>query len=105
MGNYKKAFSASAHALAIRTAHDKLGVLDAKVIHGGRVFGRQKSDQSGVEKVAANVAGGWATGAGEGCHGNGLSWPAVRAVSRFPADDDKVYYLARASLTPPDVLI
>jgi hypothetical protein len=104
-GNNKKAFSASAHALAITTAHDKLGILDAKVIHGGRVYGRQKLEQSGVEKVAADVAGGWATGAGEGCYGNGLSRPAMRAMSGFPSDDDKVYYLPRASLTPPDGLI
>jgi hypothetical protein len=101
----KKAFSASGHALAITNAHDKLGIFEAKVIHGGRVYGRQKLEQSGVEKVAADVAGGWATGAGEGCYGNGLSRPAMRAMSGFPANDDKVYYLPRASLTPPDELI
>jgi hypothetical protein len=38
------------------------------------------------------VAGGWSVGAGEGCYGNGLSKPAMRAMAGFP-HDDKVFYL------------
>ena len=52
--------------------------------HGGRHYGRQKLEQSGVDKVSADVAGGWSTNAGEGCYGNGLSRPAMRAMAGFP---------------------
>ena len=102
--NNKKAFSSSAHALAINTAQAKLNILDPKSTHGGRVYGRQALEKSGVEKVAQDVAGGWATGAGEGCYGNGMSRPAMRAMAGFPPDDC-AFYLPRACLRPPDSLI
>jgi hypothetical protein len=96
-------FSASAHAAAIRVAHEKLQILSTKLTHGGRVFGRQQLEQAGVDKVSTDVAGGWSVGAGEGCYGNGLSRPAMRAMAGFP-HNDKVFYLPRASLEPPQSL-
>jgi hypothetical protein len=60
--------------------------------------------QAGVEKVATDVAGGWSTGAGEGCYGNGLSLPSMRAMAGFPSDE-KSFYLPRGGLTPPDDLL
>lgn len=99
----EKPFSATAHAAAIKAAHDNLRILCNKVTHGGRVYGRQQLEQAGVDKVSSDVAGGWSVGAGEGCYGNGLSNPAMRAMAGFP-HDDKVFYLPRASLEPPQYL-
>jgi hypothetical protein len=96
-------FSASAHAAAIRVAHDKLQILSNKLMHGGHVFGWQQLEQAGVDKVSTDVAGGWSVGAGEGCYGNGLSRPAMRAMAGFP-HNDKVFYLPRASLELPQSL-
>jgi hypothetical protein len=97
----QKPFSSSAHSDAIEAAHKELQILSVKVTHGGRVYGRQQLEQCGVDKVSANVAGGWSTGAGERCNGNGLSQPAMRAMAGFP-HDDSVFYLPRASLEPLD---
>jgi hypothetical protein len=95
-----KAFSASGHALAISNAHDKLQIISPKLTHGGRLYGRQKLEDVGVEKVAQDVAGGWSVGAGEGCYGNGLSKPSMGAMAGFP-HDQAMYNLPRASLCPP----
>jgi len=97
------AVSKSAHALAIETAHKTLKIMSTHKTHGGRHYGRQKLEQSGVDKVSADVAGGWSTNAGEGCYGNGLSRPAMRAMAGFPADE-KMYHLPRGTVTPPEVL-
>ena len=99
----QKPFSSSAHSDAIKAAHKELHILSVKVTHGGRVYGRQQLEQCGVDKVSADVAGGWSTGAGEGCYGNGLSRPAMRAMTGFP-HDDSAFYLPRASLEPPESL-
>ena len=99
----QKPFSSSAHSDAIKAAHKELHILSVKVTHGGRVYGRQQLEQCGVDKVSADVAGGWSTGAGEGCYGNGLSRPAMRAMAGFP-HDDSAFYLPRASLEPPESL-
>jgi len=99
-----KAFSASGHALAICNAHDKLQIISPKVTHGGRLYGRQKLEDVGVEKVAQDVAGGWSVSAGEGCYGNGLSKPSMRAMAGFP-HDQAMYNLPRASLCPPRELL
>jgi hypothetical protein len=97
------AVSKSAHALAIKTAHKTLKIMSSHKTHGGRHYGRQKLEQSGVDKVSADVAGGWSTGAGVGCYGNGLSRPAMRAMAGFLADE-KMYHLPRGTVTPPEVL-
>lgn len=99
-----KAFSASAHALAIIEAKNRLKILDPKNTHGGRVYGRQKLEQSGVDKVSADVAGGWSTGAGEACYGNGFSRPAMRAMAGFPPNET-AFYLPRSAVRPPDALL
>jgi hypothetical protein len=98
------AFSATAHSDAIKAAHQELQILSSKVTHSGRLYGRQLLDQCGVDKVSADVHGGWSTGAGEGCYGNGLSRQAMRAMSGFPPDD-RVFYLPRAALHPPTELL
>jgi len=81
-----------------------LNICHPKVTHAGRQNGRQLLDKAGVEKVATDVAGGWSTGAGEGCYGNGLSLPSMRAMAGFPSDE-KSFYLPRGGLTPPENLL
>ena len=102
--NNTASVSKSAHALAIETAHKVLKIMSTKKTHGGRHYGRQKLEQSGVDKVSADVAGGWSTSAGEGCYGNGLSRPSMRAMAGFPPDE-KMYHLPRGTVYPPDVLL
>ena len=102
--NDVKAMSRTAHAHAVYDAYSALNIMHQKVTHAGRQNGRQLLEKAGVEKVSADVAGGWSTGAGEGCYGNGLSLPSMRAMAGFPADE-KVYFLPCASLNPPDALL
>jgi hypothetical protein len=102
--NNVKAMSRTAHARAVYDAYSALNIMHQNVTHAGRQNGRQLLEKAGVEKVSADVAGGWSTGAGEGCYGNGLSLPSMRAMAGFPADE-KVYFLPRASLNPPDALL
>jgi hypothetical protein len=102
-GDNKKAVSKSAHADAIAKAHKTLKIITSKVTHGGRLFGRQKLEEAGVDKVSTDVLGGWATGAGEGCYGNGLSRPGMRALAGFPPKEN-IYYLPRACIQPKQEL-
>jgi len=102
--NNQKAMSYSGHARAISEAYSSLNICHPKVTHAGRQNGRQLLDKAGVEKVATDVAGGWSTGAGEGCYGNGLSLPSMRAMAGFPSDE-KSFYLPRGGLTPPENLL
>ncbi len=50
-----------------------------------------------------DVAGGQSTGTGEGCYGNSLALPPLRAMAGFP-HDKMDYILPRAGLTPSDTL-
>ena len=84
--NDVKAMSRTAHAHAVYDAYSALNIMHQKVTHAGRQNGRQLLEKAGVEKVSADVAGGWSTGAGECCYGNGLSLPSMRAMAGFPAD-------------------
>jgi hypothetical protein len=102
--NNVKAMSRTAHARAVCDAYSALNIMHQKVTHAGRQNGRQLLEKDGVEKVSADVAGGWSTGAGEGCYDNGLSLPSMRTMAGFPADE-KVYFLPRASLNPPNALL
>jgi hypothetical protein len=102
--NNMKSMSSSGHARAIYDAYSKLNVYHPKVTHAGRMNGRQLLDKAGVEKVSTDVAGGWSTGAGEGCYGNGLALPSMRAMAGFPSDE-KCFYLPRGGLRPPEALL
>ena len=48
--------------------------------------------------------GGWATSAGEGYYGNGLSRSSMRAMAGF-SHNERIFYLPRACITPPDDLM
>jgi hypothetical protein len=100
----KKGLAYSSHADTIRKAHEKLGIVSRKLTHGGRHYGKQKLDRDGVEKISANIAGGWSVGAGDACYGNGLDRPSMRAMAGFPPNEHGLYYLPRACLNPPSDL-
>jgi len=102
--NNLKAMSSSGRACAIYEAYSALNISHTKITHAGRQNGRQLLDKAGVEKVATDVAGGWSTGAGEGCYGTGLSLPSMRAMAGLPSDK-KGFFLPRAGLCPPDSLL
>jgi hypothetical protein len=95
--NNQKAMSSSGHARAIYDAYSNLNIYHPKVTHAGRMNGRQLLDKAGVEKVSTDVAGGWSTSAGEGCYGNGLALPSMRAMAGFPSDE-KCFYLPGGGL-------
>jgi hypothetical protein len=99
-----KAISKSCHSSFIYDAYASLKIVHPKVTHAGQQNDRQLLDKAGVEKVSADVAGGWSTGAGKGCYSNGLSLPSMRAMAGFPPDE-KVYYLPRSGLQPPENLL
>lgn len=100
----ERALTYSSHADAIRKAHEKLHIQSHKLTHGGRYYGKQKLDREGVEKISANIAGGWSVGAGDGCYGNGLDRPSIRAMAGFPPHERGAYFLPRACLEPPSHL-
>jgi hypothetical protein len=97
--NNQKAMSSIGHAHAIYEAYSKLNIYHPKVTHAGRMNGRQLLDKAGVEKVSTDVAGGWSTSAGEGCYGNGLALPSMRATAGFTSDET-CFYLPRGGLQP-----
>jgi len=103
-GNNRSPISYKTHANAIKSVHEKLGISPPKVTHGGRYFGKQKLDREGVEKISANIAGGWSVGTGDACYGNGLDRPSMRAMSGFPANILGAYYIPRATVKPPKEL-
>jgi len=102
--NNQKAMSSSGHARAIYDAYSKLNIYHPKVTHVGRMNDRQLLDKAGVEKVSTDVAGGWSTSASEGCYGNGLALPSMRAMASFPSDE-KCFYLPWGGLRPPEALL
>jgi hypothetical protein len=95
--NNQKAMSSSGHVHAIYEAYSSLNICHPKVTHAGRQNGRQLLDKAGVEKVSPDVTRGWSTGASEGCYGNGLSLPSMRAMTGFPSDE-KCFYLPQGGL-------
>jgi len=96
--------SSIGHAHAIYEAYSKLNIFHPKVTHAGRQNGQQLLDKAGVEKVSTDVAGGWSTSAGEGCYGNGLALPSMRATAGFTSDE-KCFYLHRGGLRTPEALL
>jgi hypothetical protein len=101
--NNLKAMSSSGHAHAIYKAYSALNISHTKITHAGRQNGRQLLDKAGVEKVATDVTGGWSTGAGEGCYGNGLSLLSMRDMAGFPSNE-KGFFIPRAGLSPDSLL-